>query len=279
MTYFTVCVTIRKKAVSGLILFEDEIIHITKIRTVGMYETEKEFAESKLNRYNVKLSVYELIFFISGENMTHFAGKNIQDMPNSVRYLPKGITDGEYYVEKFTKGVCIDIYFDTDDEMPQTALGLKNMKELKPLFLKIYNVWNSKKSGFYAESMAILYDIIGKIKKHNEKYYTDAQAKKIMPSYDYILENFSDHNFDYKIMSSKSNLSYDYFKELFIKQYGMSPVKYITQLRIEKAKELLITKRYSITEIANMCGFENIYYFSNVFKKHTGVSPKTFSLL
>ena len=117
--------------VSGLVLFEGEATHITKIHTVSMYKSEEEIAESNLNRYNVNLSVYELIFYISGEGITHFAGKEIQDMPDSVRYLPKGIADGEYYVEKFTDGVCIDIYFDTDDEMPQTALGLKNMKELK----------------------------------------------------------------------------------------------------------------------------------------------------
>ncbi len=56
----------------------------------------------------------------------------------------------------------------------------------------------------------------------------------------------------------------------------MSPVKYITQLRVEKAKELLITNRYKVSEIAEMCGFENVYYFSNVFKKQVGVSPKTY---
>lgn len=56
----------------------------------------------------------------------------------------------------------------------------------------------------------------------------------------------------------------------------MPPVKYLTQLRIEYAKELLITGRYSIGEIAEMCGFENVYYFSTVFKKHTGIPPSKY---
>jgi len=56
----------------------------------------------------------------------------------------------------------------------------------------------------------------------------------------------------------------------------MTPIKYITMLRMEKAKELLITGHYKVSEIAGMCGFENVYYFSNVFKKHEGISPKNY---
>ena len=264
------------KGVSKLHLFESEYINITQIHTVSMFESKNEFGAKKTRYYSSSPTVYELIFFINGESFTHFAGTDIRDTPDSLRYLPKGTFEGEYRVERINDGVCIDIFFDTCDIMPDFAIGLKNMKELKPLFLKIYNVWNSKKSGFYAESMAILYEIIGKIKKRSEKYYPKALSEKIIPSHNYLLEHFCDNDFNYNEMCSRSGLSYDYFKELFIKKYGISPVKYITRLRIEKSCELLITGRYTISEIADMCGFSNVYYFSNVFKKQLGVSPTNF---
>ncbi len=257
-------------------LFENEVINISKIHTVNMYESKKEFDGKYIIQYNANLPVYELIFFISGEGITNFNDNVIKDEPNSIRFLPKGIGEGIYTVEKHIHGVCIDIYFDTLDEMPDYACGMKNMSELKNLFIKLYNIWNSKKNGYYSESMSIFYDIIRKIKKHNEKYFTNEQAKKIIPSYNYMLENFTKPDFDYKAMCNETKLSYDYFKELFIKQYGISPVKFVTMLRIEKAKELLITGHYSITEISQMCGFENVYYFSTVFKKHEGISPKKY---
>lgn len=263
----------KNKAVSRLNLFESEIINISKIHTVNVYEGNNRL----LKHYPVNLHTYELIFYISGNGMTHFSGRNIADIPDSLRYLPKGISDGEYYVQTTTPTVCIDIYFDTSDPMPDYAIGLKNVKELKPLFLKINNIWKSRKSGFYVESMSILYEIIRKIKSHTEKYNTNASARKISPSYNYMLEHFSEHDFDYKAMCKKSELSYDYFKELFIKQYGVSPVKFVTVLRIEKAKEMLLTKHYTITEIADICGFENVYYFSTVFKKQVGVSPSKYN--
>ena len=92
----------------------------------------------------------------------------------------------------------------------------------------------------------------------------------------FLIENFKSRNFDYNALCASSGLSYSYFKELFIAKYGMPPVKYLTYLRLEYAKELLITGRYSVGEIAEKCGFENVYYFSCVFKKSVGVSPKNY---
>ena len=53
----------------------------------------------------------------------------------------------------------------------------------------------------------------------------------------------------------------------------MSPNRLVTDMRIGYAKELLVTSRYSVGEIATLSGFENVYYFSSVFKKKTGFSP------
>ena len=57
----------------------------------------------------------------------------------------------------------------------------------------------------------------------------------------------------------------------------MTPLEYLTQIRIEQAKSYLINSNiYSISEIADMCGFSDQYYFSRVFKKTVGVSPRDY---
>lgn len=71
----------------------------------------------------------------------------------------------------------------------------------------------------------------------------------------------------------EKKLLWFYFSELFKKTFKMSPVRFVTKLRIDYAKELLVTNRYSVSEIVETCGFSNAYYFSNVFKKQTGFSP------
>ena len=268
--------TMRKRGVAKMLLFSNETINISKIYTVNMYETDKNFITKPTKYYSTNVCTYELIFYLSGKRCTTFGDKTFDDIPNTIRYLPKGNHGGSYSVTTNEPGKCIDIYFDTPDPMPNSALSLKNMGEIQQLFLRMYDIWNSKSMSYYSKSMSIFYEIITKIKNHNINYFTAEQFKKILPSYNYMLEHYTDKDFNYKKMCFQSNLSYDYFKELFIKQYGASPVKILTNMRIEKAKELLITGKYTITEIAQMCGFENVYYFSSVFKKLVGVSPSKF---
>lgn len=252
-------------------LFENDVISI-RLLTVGFYD----IYEGTHKNYNVNLPSYELIFTLSGEISVFFSDKNVLDTVDAVRYLPKGINKGAYSLDALKDSTCIDIYFDTEDAMPDSAFVLKNMSELKSHFTKIYNIWQTKRSGYYAECMSIMYDIVRRIRLHGEKYITSEKSRKIIPSFEYMLSHYFEHDFDYEKMCGESGLSYSYFKEIFIKQYGISPVKYVTNLRIERAKELLITGQYTITEIAEKCGFDSVYYFSKVFKSHTGVCPKDY---
>ena len=68
----------------------------------------------------------------------------------------------------------------------------------------------------------------------------------------------------------KSFVSRVYFNRVFKKAYEMTPVTYINSTRIKRAAELIKTDGYTNSEIAELCGFNDIKYFYTVFKKYTG---------
>lgn len=73
-----------------------------------------------------------------------------------------------------------------------------------------------------------------------------------------------------------TGLSRRRFNDLFKRQHGQTPNGYITQLKVNAAKAYLLDNSLSVKKIAEMCGFEDHFYFCKVFKKITGVSPTAF---
>lgn len=62
----------------------------------------------------------------------------------------------------------------------------------------------------------------------------------------------------------------------FKKHTQKTPMEYLAAIRITQSKTLLKDTRLSVSEIAGLCGFETVYYFSNFFKQNTGISPSAY---
>ncbi len=85
-------------------------------------------------------------------------------------------------------------------------------------------------------------------------------------------------NRDVKIseIAARCGVSETYFRRLFSKWSGMSPVEYRNFLRVSNAKAMLSRRSVSISDIAYAVGFDDRFYFSRVFKKTVGLSPKDY---
>lgn len=92
----------------------------------------------------------------------------------------------------------------------------------------------------------------------------------------FMYDNYST-NLSIEICAKKCNLSVSRFAHIFKETTGKAPLEYLTDIRISKAKELLANFNYSVLEVAEMVGFSSQHYFSRIFKKHTGISPKKYS--
>ena len=80
-------------------------------------------------------------------------------------------------------------------------------------------------------------------------------------------------------VSSAVGFNATYFSTLFKKETGQNFMDYLTELRINKSKELLCGDTLSIQDVAEMVGYRDLKYFSRLFKKATGVSPSDYKKL
>ena len=98
------------------------------------------------------------------------------------------------------------------------------------------------------------------------------RVQKIMASH------VEDSSFDIDAVVRSTSYSPNHFRKLFKEQCGCAPLQYFYQMKIQMAKRLILQNKSinTIGEIAHMCGFEDPYYFSRVFKKVEGISPMQF---
>lgn len=98
------------------------------------------------------------------------------------------------------------------------------------------------------------------------------QLKKVL---DYIHAHFHQDT-SLPDMAKVLDLSQYHFCRLFKQSMGIAPYQYVTQCRIDRAKQLLLKSQLTITEIAFEVGFTNHSSFTRVFRQCVGVTPKTF---
>ena len=247
------------------------IIDIKRVILVG----KDEYREQVISFTSNKTCCNELIFHLSGESTVFFNGKRLEITKDSIRFLPQGEIH-EYIVNRKERGECIDIFFDTDVPVTNEAfvLKLKQSEKIKSLFKKIFSVWVAKNDGYYFECVSIIYKIFSELQKKN--YIPESQFNSIKPAIDYIERHFLDKKITTEELASCCAISYPYIKKLFVKKFGVPPIKYSIQLKINYACDLLKSELYTISQIAEICGYNDIYFFSRQFKEYMGISPTDF---
>jgi AraC-like DNA-binding protein len=91
-----------------------------------------------------------------------------------------------------------------------------------------------------------------------------------------IVENLPNQDFDVGKAIAELPVSADHLRKLFAKATGVTPLDYLTSLRMDEARHLLKIGGFSVKEIALRVGFKDQYYFSRMFRKVTGMSPTQF---
>ncbi len=179
--------------------------------------------------------------------------------PLNSTYTWRCLQGGEFYVLNFIP---------LENHNQFASFNLAEPSEFHKLCSDLKNAFihNAPQS----EKMSILYSIISRLSHKNTDNTLNSAIRMI--ENEYHLTSFS-----IKKLSQACNMSESYFRRKFTESYGVSPKKYLCDIRIAMAKRMLIEGLKNVSEISEQCGFASIYHFSRAFKLNVGETPKEFS--
>ena len=146
-----------------------------------------------------------------------------------------------------------------------------NIGKLMKMIIKLH----TEKEAYYEEIIESMLDaILVYIRKS-----ADAEIKFpfVHKFKDTLYKNLGKSDFNIGDAINECGYNPDYFRRCFKKEFGRSPLEYLTALRIAKAEELLLQDDFSgVENVSAQCGFSDSFYFSTCFKKHNGLSPLSY---
>ena len=242
-----------------------------------------DFEHLKLDK--IKTIVYykpDVLTWTATARKYHIVGINI----SGITYHDLGYTNldlGPDYLYFFNQkddfravteeaGYCYSVHFTTTEpiETPSFCKKVKNLDELRKSIERIERLWLQRDKS-ELQLFSEFYGFCDSIHKLYTAPYMPKDSEMNI-SKEYIDLHFREKDCLARAVELRG-VTQRRYNDLFKLHYNTTPNNYIVSKKIDYASKLLELGYLSVTDIAELAGFSDVYYFSNQFKKHRGVSP------
>lgn len=227
------------------------------------------------------LQAIDLTYIVGGR-----AEYLVNGVPHMVKtgdliYIPKGcMRSAVTFEDDLMEGYCLNFQLKNlqgqDVELPFPRISnIGIQQDIISLFNDLNNDYYRREPGYRMKLRGWLQFILHRyieliVFKNNTNTYDDRIEKVLR----YITKHYSE-DLSIQELSKKFGLSQSYFGTLFTQTTSMSFRQYLMKVRLNVAEDMLLSGEYSVSAVAEVCGFTDVFYFSKVFKASRGRSPSS----
>ncbi|MBW5445812.1 helix-turn-helix domain-containing protein [Cohnella sp. CFH 77786] len=225
------------------------------------------------------IDFHDLTFIVEGKSHYFVNGVKHTIEAGDVVYIPVGsVREAHTFKDNPMHSYAFNFKWlaGRTDPLPlQTVTKNVITSELIGYFKQFTQVWMSKQPGYVMQSRALFMLIVHRLltitNRNTSLLKADQRVNQVL---EYVAEHYPEE-LDLSGMAEIVNLHPVYLGKLFKKNMGCSFKEYLNMIRVNHAEMLLSTGGFSVTQVAERCGFRDISYFSNVFKSVKGYPPST----
>ena len=220
----------------------------------GVYQEREEFNISDVDPKQLDRSkIREFLKFGDKGEAVYFAEEFFKELSSSA--MKSNI---------FRQYITMDVYFCVVDFLESLQLS---REEIEPL--DVTSATLQSREG----AMQYVVTIIEKALELREKTSSNRYGDIVEEAIRYIEKNYADEELSLNLLASHVNFSPNHLSMIFSQQTGQTFIKYLTDYRMNKAKELLRCTGKRSSEISQEVGYKDPHYFSYLFKKTQGMTP------
>lgn len=202
---------------------------------------------------------------------TFLKNGTVEEADSFLDELFQGIGEQNCKSLLYRQYVVMDLYFCAADFLENLGIGTESLpqecRDINRIVEKAGNAQSLRRQiGILFSETMLLRD--GHSKKKYSELLDGARA--------FIDENYRHDDMSLNMVAAQVNISPSYFSTIFSNEMGQTFVEYLTHVRLEKAKELLMCSNMRTAEIGYEVGYKDSHYFSYIFKKVVGCSPKEY---
>ncbi len=218
---------------------------------------------------------WELIYCTSGKGKLYFGHEVLSYGKDSLIVIPPMISHSNKSEEGFTN-IHVNIVDTTLNFKEPVVLSSSSGEFLRQAFEAAFYYYSN--SGIGRTTLLPIYGQLIAASAHLLASNT-AYSEVVQQIVNDILKNYPDADYDLNAYLQSLPFSFEYLKKMFKNEIGMTPRQYLTDKRLENAANNLAISGCgaSISQISRQSGFQEPLYFSRLFKKKYGVSPKNYT--
>ena len=218
---------------------------------------------------------WEFIYCTSGEGVLDFADTSLPYREGDIALIPPHVPHSNRSLGGFTN-IHVNVGNPTFSFQAPTLVRDDSNGFIRNAFQAAFFLYSESHQQQTSLLNAYGNVIVCHLAAHSSEQKLSTVTREIRSN---IINNYPDCNYELDAYLHSLPFNYDYLRKLFKKEMGVTPHKFLMDIRLQTAAETLESDygdASSISEVARMCGFREPLYFSRVFKTRFGVSPTAY---
>ncbi len=229
------------------------------------------------------LNEYQVHYITEGQGVLETSFGKFKISPGSIMITYPGVW---HRFKPLKKTGWVENYIGFEGEMAHKIFESSFFEKAKPIihchireelidsYYKIFQLVQEERPYFQFIASGMIIKLLGYIVSlQTQQDFHGKHIHSVIEKVRFRLRDHVEDNISFSQVALENNVGYSYFRKMFKKYTGLSPKQYLLQLKIMRAKELLVNSNMTIKEIGYRLGFHSVHYFSRIFKEKTGRNP------